>query len=206
MSIYKIFIFFNILLILFSIGMMIHFSITRFLQNNYYEEVQGEVEKFMEVYEENKNDIYVDENLEDQQEDTKSTTSYNKDLIGVLEIPEINIKVGFYNPSSSRNSVDYGIEILEHSNFPDEKGQLYIAGHSGTGKLAYFEKLSKLAFGDTVNIYYKNKKYTYVLTYKDTQEKDGELSIHRTETYPLVLVTCTPTSKTTQDIYYFKTA
>lgn len=204
MAIRKILKLFGILLVLFSIVIGVHFAITKYLQNNYYQEDQEDVQKFMEEYEENKNDLYLDETLEEK-EPTKKP-SYNQDLIGVLEIPQIKQKIGFYKPTSSKNTVDYGIEILSPSNMPDEKGQLIIAGHSGTGKLAYFEKLNKLAFGDIINIYYKNKKYSYVLTYKDTQEKDGELSIHHTETYPLVLITCTPTSDTTQDIYYFKVA
>ena len=73
---------------------------------------------------------------------------------------------------NGENDVEKNIFIVEGSSYPDvEKGNLMIAGHSGTGWKAFFNDLYKLNVGDTAYVKYKNKKYIYNIVNIYTQPK-----------------------------------
>ena len=137
--------------------------------------------------------------VEDKEEDTPVTNDY----IGYLIIPKINLTKGFVDKRSSENDVEKNILVVEGSNYPDtEKGNLILAGHSGTGWKAFFNDLYKLQVGDTAQVTYKGKKYTYSITNIYTQPKVGKVAIYRDYSKTtLTLVTCTNTDSTTQTIY-----
>ena len=82
------------------------------------------------------------------------------EYIGYLTIPKINLTKGFLDKRSTENDVEKNILVVEGSNYPDtEKGNLILAGHSGTGWKAFFNDLYRLEVNDTVYVTYKNKKY-----------------------------------------------
>ena len=137
--------------------------------------------------------------VEDKDEDTPVTNDY----IGYLIIPKINLTKGFVDKRSSENDVEKNILVVDGSNYPDtEKGNLILAGHSGTGWKAFFNDLYKLEVGDTAQVTYKGKKYTYSITNIYTQPKVGKVAIYRDYSKTtLTLVTCTNTDSTTQTIY-----
>lgn len=63
-----------------------------------------------------------------------------REYIATLKIPAISLNLGLVSPDSPYNNVDSNITIISPSDMPDvEKGNLIIAGHSGTGYLAFFE-------------------------------------------------------------------
>ena len=126
---------------------------------------------------------------EERQENLGEVTN---DYIGYLTIPKINLKKGFLDQRSELNNVEQNITIIEGSSYPDvEKGNLIIAGHSGSGWKAFFNEIS-----------YKNKKYTYKIVNIYKQEKTGKIAIYRNyEKTTLTLVTCTNFDKATQTIY-----
>lgn len=174
-------------------------------ENKYYENNQNLVNEYLEHYESIKNDIYVSDKLTETEDKIDNKTPITKDnIIGVLSIPQISLNIGFYDKDSKMNSVDYGIEIIDGSTLPNKKGQLIIAGHSGSSKISYFDKLNKLKLDDVISIYFEGKEYKYILSYKEQQPKTGEITIKRTDRYTLVLITCTPKTKGQQDVYYFK--
>lgn len=137
--------------------------------------------------------------VEEKNEDTPVTNDY----IGYLIIPKINLTKGFVDKRSSENDVEKNILVVDGSNYPDtEKGNLILAGHSGTGWKAFFNDLYKLQVGDTAQITYKGKKYTYSITNIYTQPKVGKVAIYRDYSKTtLTLVTCTNNDSTTQTIY-----
>ena len=99
--------------------------------------------------------------VEDKEEDTPVTNDY----IGYLTIPKINLTKGFVDKRSTENDVEKNILVVDGSNYPDtEKGNLILAGHSGTGWKAFFNDLYKLQVGDTAQVTYKGKKYIYLAT------------------------------------------
>jgi len=113
------------------------------------------------------------------------------DIIGVLHIPKINFKMGFYNYQSSKNNVDKNITLL-NDNLPDKKNStMIIAAHSGNSYLGYFKNLDKLDINDNIEIYYNNKKYHYIVDNVYEEDKDGTINYSRnTNDNTLILTTC----------------
>ena len=125
------------------------------------------------------------------------------EYVGYLTIPKINLKKGFLDKRSKLNNVEQNITIIEGSSYPDvKKGNLIIAAHSGSGWRAFFNDLYKLTKGDTAEVSYKNKKYTYKIVNIYKQEKTGKIAIYRDyEKTTLTLITCTNFDKTSQTVY-----
>ena len=125
--------------------------------------------------------------LENNLPDTISTQ-----YIGYLSIPKINLTKGFMDIRSPENDLEKNILVIEGSTYPDvEKGNLILAGHSGTGWKAFFNDLYKLSTNDLVYVKYKEKKYTY-------QIKNIYKNYDKTT---LTLITCTNNDSKTQTIY-----
>ena len=158
---------------------------------------------FYEVIYENNMIIEQDgetrETIEDEEEQEQVTDEY----IGYLMIPKINLTKGFLDKRSAENDVEKNILVVEGSSYPDvEKGNLILAGHSGTGWKAFFNELYQLTTGDDIYISYKNKKYNYKIKNIYKQEKTGKIAIYRNyNKTTLTLVTCTNNDATTQTIY-----
>lgn len=127
-------------------------------------------------------------------EDTKQ-----EDYIAVLEIPSINLKKGLYAIDSKNNNVNKNIEIIDSSDMPDiTKGNFILAGHSGTGRIAFFDDLDKLIVDDTIIVYYKNIKYIYQINNIESIVKDGTIEIKREFESMITLTTCNQANKNEQ--------
>lgn len=105
--------------------------------------------------------------------------------------------------NSTRNNVDYNMQIIKPSNYPDvEKGNFIIASHSGTSNISYFKNLYKLIVGDEVIVYYNNIKYIYKIVKIYNHPKNGEVAIYRDENKTTItLITCTKNDNNNQTIY-----
>ena len=125
------------------------------------------------------------------------------EYIGYLSIPKINLTKGFLDKRSTENDVEKNILVVEGSTYPDTKrGNLILAGHSGTGWKAFFNDLYKLTTNDPVYVSYKNKKYTYNIVNIYKQPKIGKVAIYRNyDKTTLTLITCTNNDDYTQTIY-----
>ncbi len=135
---------------------------------------------------------------------SNGNSTYGKNAyIGTLEIPKINVKKGFVDPSSKYNDISYNVTIIETSVFPDvENGAFILAAHSGSGPLAYFKDLYKLKVGDKAYISYKGVKYTYKIVKIYKQKKQGYVTIYRdVNKTTLALITCTKGDKKSQTVY-----
>ena len=145
----------------------------------------------------------VEESTEEIKEEIKQVESYN--YIGVLEIPKINLKRGFLNINDRNNNVNKNIQILENSTMPDvDGGLLVIAGHSGSGRVAFFKNLDKLKKDDQIYIYYKNIKYIYEIINIYEETKDGDIAIPKISESSLILTTCSQKDKTKQVVVISK--
>lgn len=147
--------------------------------------------------------------VEKQVEEFISSTVQEKkedEYLGVLEIPTIHLKRGFYSITSKKNNVDKNIQVIETSLMPEEKySSLILASHSGSSKISFFKNLYKLKLKDIAFIYYKEKKYTYELVNIYNEKKDGTIAIRRDkEQTNLTLITCDKKNKTLQNVYIFK--
>jgi LPXTG-site transpeptidase (sortase) family protein len=129
------------------------------------------------------------------------TPIYN--YLGILEIPKIGLKNGFYDLNYKYNNVDYNITTINGSTYPDiVNNNLILAAHSGDCNYCYFDKLYKLQLGDEAYIKYKNTKYVYKIVDIYDVEKDGTVAIYRDyDKNCLTLITCTRGSNTKQTVY-----
>ena len=158
-------------------------------QNIVEEDVQGE-----------NSEQNIQEQLQNKEDKNNQQTP---NYLGVLEIPKINLKRGFYGLGNRYNSVDYNVTVINGSTFPGvENNNLILAAHSGNCSICYFENLYKLKLDDLAYISYNNNKYTYKIVDIYEVEKDGTVAIYRDYNKNcLTLITCTRNSNTKQTVY-----
>ena len=152
-------------------------------------------------------DINEDNNIEENNSDNnnknnteqKSTVNY----LGVLEIPKLNLKRGFFGLDYKYNNVDYNITVINGSTFPDtENNNLILAAHSGNCSICYFKTLYKLVLGDIAYLTYGGETHTYKIVNIYEVEKNGTVAIYRNyDTKVLTLITCTKNNDYTQTVY-----
>ena len=155
---------------------------------------KGKKPKKVEIKPEKKEEV-----KEEKQIENKPINEY----IGYLNIPKINLNKGFLDINSPNNTVEKNIQVIEGSDYPDkEKGNLIIAGHSGTGWKAFFNDLYKLEQGDTLIVSFKEHKYIYKIVNIYQQPKIVQVAIYRNyDRQTLTLITCTNSSDKDQTIY-----
>ena len=145
----------------------------------------------------------IEQTTEEVKEEVMKPETYN--YVGVLEIPKINFKRGFLDIKDKNNNVNKNIQVLENSTMPNVNGGLLvIAGHSGSGRVAFFRNLYKLKENDQIYIYYENIKYIYQVQNYYEETKDGDISIDKNSESTLVLTTCSQTDKNKQIIIVSK--
>ena len=132
---------------------------------------------------------YIDDNTE----------VISKDNYGYISIPKIGLKSKYVEDGD----IDKNIIMVSPSSYPDQdKSLLILAGHSGTGRYAYFNYLYKLKTGDKITITYMGINYEYRVFDSYKQVKDGNVKIYKVkDKKTLALVTCTNNDKKTQTIY-----
>lgn len=150
---------------------------------------QMEIQKIEQFFIKEKREFVTDFIIEQKEDITEKTKD---DYIAVIEIPKIQLIKGLYDINDIRNSVEENIQILKESVFPDiKKGMMLLAGHSGIGKIAYFNHLSRLQTGDFIILYYHKVKYVYQLLNCYEIEKTGYLKIpNNYSKSSLILITC----------------
>ncbi len=122
---------------------------------------------------------------------------------GVIEIPRIELKRGFYNTDSKYNTIEKNVTMVKGSTMPDvDKGNLILMAHSGDSYISYFAYLYVLNVGDNVFITYNGVKYQYRIVNIYYVEKNGMVLITRDlDKTCLTLITCTKDDDTSQTVY-----
>ncbi|MBR1376671.1 MAG: sortase [Bacilli bacterium] len=179
----KIKIIFSILLILISGYILLDNEL------KHQQEQQNEQELIEEYYERE----VIDETIPSTDateivEEVKEQINY----IAVLKIPKIDLVKGLVDRNSYFNNVNYNIQILDSSDMPDkENGNIILASHTGTSKVAFFRHIDRLVIGDEIILDYKNKTYTYKITDIYDIEKTGKAYIKRNKDInTLTLISC----------------
>ncbi|MBR1749237.1 MAG: sortase [Bacilli bacterium] len=127
------------------------------------------------------------------------TTTY----IGVLELPSIHLKQGFYEKTSNLNQVDKNMELINECN-PNSRCDFILASHSGNSPISYFKDLDKLQKEDKAILDYKHQLYTYTLAQEINQKKTGFLSLEKKNSSRLILTTCDKQNDAIQKVYIFE--
>ena len=165
--------------------------------------------KYLYNYLETKNEEQlIDTFFEEQKEITEDTTpevpeekvetekpqptKTKIDYFAVIKIPKIGLEKGLANKGSYYNNVNRNILVVKESDMPDKaKGNVILAGHSGSGRTAYFKNLHKLERDDEVSIFYNGSEYKYKVVNQYDIEKTGTANIVRNaEKSTLTLITC----------------
>ncbi len=111
--------------------------------------------------------------------------------LGVIVIPKIDLKAGFYDKDSKYNSVEYGIQCIANSKMPNENGNLILASHSGSSAISYFKNIHFLKKNDFIYIYYKGVRYIYTVQFIYEEEKNGSITLPLVQNQSiLTLTTC----------------
>jgi LPXTG-site transpeptidase (sortase) family protein len=140
--------------------------------------------------------------------DSETSTSNNYEVdyskyLGVLEIPRISLKRGFYNIGSKYNNIQYNVTMVEGSTLPDVvNGNLILMAHSGDAYISYFAYLYKLNIGDYAYVTYNGRKYQYQIVNIYNVEKNGIVRIQRNyDRTTLTMITCTKDNDHSQTVY-----
>lgn len=143
---------------------------------------------------------FVEPNIEN-----KEIVENNPEYLGIIEIPKLKLKRYFYEFDDERNTVEKNIMLIEKSNMPDEEnGNIIFASHRGRSKVAFFDKLHLIEYGDEIIIHYNNKKYIYSYYNRYDVPKNGHIRVVRDLNKTTVtLITCKKgTNKQTVFIAY----
>lgn len=181
----------------FLIAIGIGIIVVKTLLDYQYEKQES---KLIDLYIESTTNEYQNVQADNSETKTSNDLSISEKYLGVLEIPTINLKKGFFEKNSSLNTISKNVEILEESDMPNIKnGNLVLAAHSGTGRYAFFRNLYKLKINDNAYIYYQGLKYEYEIVKIEYQDKDGTITISELEQESyLILTTCDQKDKTKQ--------
>ena len=127
---------------------------------------------------------------------------YSK-YLGVLEIPRIGLKRGFYNVGSKYNNIQYNVTLIEGSSLPDVvNGNLILMAHSGDAYISYFAFLYKLNVGDSVYVTYNGYRYQYQIVNIYDVVKNGVVILQRNhDRTTLTMITCTKNNDNAQTVY-----
>lgn len=136
------------------------------------------------------------------EEPVEEPIDYSK-YLGVLEIPRVHLKRGFYNIDNKYNDIKYNVMFLPGSDLPDvQNGNLILVAHSGTGYNSYFRYLYRLNIGDTASVTYNGNVYNYRIVNIYNVDKVGWVDVIRNESKTcLTLITCTKDDDNHQTIY-----
>lgn len=117
----------------------------------------------------------------------------NEEIIGNLIIDKINLDMPLYNIESKNNNIEENITILKESILPPkEKSIIFLAAHSGTSKISYFDNLDKLEINDTILLTINNTENIYQIKNIYKQKKNGYIHINKENKDQLILTTCDP--------------
>lgn len=195
------------------------------LFSNYFEGIKNELFSQMRILmmeshvkkNEDIKDTPISENIEDNNDTSDSNNTNvvesNKNnevdysrYLGVLEIPRISLKRGFYNIDSKYNNIQYNVTLVNGSTMPDvNNGNLILMAHSGDAYISFFAYLYKLEIGDMAYVTYNGIRYKYQLVNIYNVDKVGKVKIVRNyDRTTLTLITCTKDDSLHQTVYIFE--
>ncbi len=171
----------SLILIILSIALFCSYHI-------YYHFINIANERMIENYQKEQDIVETNTVHKIKMEDNLKKEEY----LGILHIPKIKLKTGFYNKDSSKNNVSNSVTLLKESIMPNENNSIiYLAAHSGVGHLAYFKDLGKLKINDDISLNINGKAYSYSIVDIYEMVRNGQITVnHNINEKYLVLTTC----------------
>lgn len=122
-------------------------------------------------------------------EEHKNTPS---NIIGILEIPKIDIKVAVQEDTDEK-TLNYAVGHFKESVMPGEIGNFAVAGHRNYTYNKFFSNLDKLEDGDKIKVTTKDDAYTYTVCSLEVVTPDKvEVLNSQDNEKTITLITCTP--------------
>jgi len=156
----------------------------------------------------NTSEIVIDtptaDEINEQQPEVVTPPPINYDkYLGVLEIPRIGLKRGFYGLDSRFNDIQYNVTVVRGSTMPDVvNGNLILMAHSGNTYVGYFAYLYQLQIGNDAYVTYNGNRYHYKLVNIYNVPKVGKVRVVRSfNKTTLTLITCTKNDLSSQTVY-----
>ncbi len=115
------------------------------------------------------------------------------DIIGVLNIPKIDIEVALKRGVSDE-ILDTAIGHFENTSMPGENGNFAVAGHRAYTKNKFFSDLDKVEIGDEINILENEINHKYIVDSIEvvTPDRVDVVESKDMNKKEITLVTCTP--------------
>ena len=138
-----------------------------------------------------------------EQEVNYTNTINYEQYLGILRIPKIGLRRGFFGLDSRYNDINYNVTLVEGSTMPDVvNGNLILIAHSGTAYISFFAYLYRLDIGDDVYVTYNHEEYHYRIVNIYYVDKIGKVEIIRNnEKTSLTMITCTKDDDFHQTVY-----
>ena len=174
---------FSLIIIMLSLALFCSYHI-------YYYFLDIGTNELVEVYYEDKKEDVTNNKV--NKIVTKLSNETKDEYLGILKIPKINLKQGFYSINSKNNNINKAVTILKESTFPSPNGSIiYLIAHSGNGYYAFFKDLDKLSINDIITLDINNNTYQYVVNDIYDMPKNGKITVnHNIHENYLVLSTC----------------
>lgn len=191
------------LLIFFSI-MMLSWNYLAKMRDTVFSDMKIAMMGILPSNTDNNSSVPLSNNTEEHfVEDSGNYTIDYSRYLGVLEIPKIGLKRGFYGTDSRYNNIKYNVTMVEGSNLPDvSQGNLILMAHSGDSYISYFAYLYRLGIGDDCYVTYNGVNYHYIITDIYDVNKIGVVTIKRDKTKNvLTMITCTKDNDYLQTVY-----
>lgn len=194
------------------IGSLFIFGGFVFLSWNYLVRMRGEVFEEMKISMMSpvapaetvvNNDVPVETRTPEEIYEEESYTIDYSSYFGVLEIPKIWLKRGFYNVGSEYNDIQYNVKMVDGSVMPNEGyGNLILMAHSGDSYISYFAYLYRLEVGDDCYITHNGMAYHYQIKKIYDVNKSGMMVLnYNPDVRTLTMVTCTKDNDSLQTVY-----
>ena len=125
--------------------------------------------------------------------DTKKDEYEIGDVIGVLNIPKINLEVAIKRGITNEILKD-SVGHFENTAMPGEYGNFSVAGHRAYTTNKFFSNLDEVEIGDELKVLFENKTHKYVVNSIEVVTPDKVEVIDSTDrnNKEITLVTCTP--------------
>ena len=178
----------HIIIIVIQIVLLINYN------KNYYIKKELKIEKKSIEYTLSKQ---INPIIKEDEESKKNIINKEKiiEYDMILEIPKINLKKGIFKKNDKKNNIDKNVTILKQSSYPNKNGNIFLIAHSGTSKKSVFKRLNKLNKKDIAYLFYKEKKYKYVVSNIYEIEKDNNIILKTDNVNNLFLITCSQNNK-----------
>lgn len=115
----------------------------------------------------------------------------NDNIIGILEIPKLDVNVAILEGTDDR-ALKYTVGYYPGTAKPGESGNCVLLGHRNYVYGHYFRHLDKLQLGDTVIIRTIDNDYTYTVSDSFVVKPEDTWVLKQNTNFEITMITCTP--------------